>query len=55
MKPLVQSRSLNAGAPGRSPWGTAMLGGSTAKHIACRAGLGRPGARPETRSSDGEI
>ena len=33
---------------GRSLAGTAMLGGSTAKHIARWAGLGRPGARPET-------
>ncbi len=31
---------LNAGAPGRSPEGTAMLAGSTGKPIAQRAGLG---------------
>ncbi|MDR7297144.1 ABC-2 type transport system ATP-binding protein [Pelomonas aquatica] len=39
--------ALNVGAPGRSPEGTAMLAGSTGKHVANGAGLGRPGARPE--------
>ena len=38
---------LNAGVPSRSPGGTAMLAASSRKHIAGRAGLGRPGARPE--------
>jgi hypothetical protein len=37
---------LYAGKPSRSPEGTAMLAGLTGKHIAKRAGLGRPGARP---------
>jgi hypothetical protein len=39
--------SLNARMSGRSPEGTAMLAASSRKHIAHRAGLGRPGARPE--------
>jgi len=37
---------LNACQSSRSPEGTAMLAGSTGKHIASRAGLGRPCARP---------
>ncbi len=31
---------LNAGKPGRSPEGTAMLGGLTAKHIALAGRIG---------------
>ena len=49
---------LNAGAPDRSPEGTAMLAALSRKHIAHRAGLGRPGARPEhtiVRRSGGEM
>jgi hypothetical protein len=44
-------RRLNAGKPGRSPWGTAMLAGLTGKHIARRAGLGA--ARRSARTSRG--
>ena len=32
---------------GRSPEGTAMRSALSRAHIAARAGLGRPGARPE--------
>ncbi len=38
--------TLDAGKSSRSPEGMAMLAGSTGQHIAKRAGLGRPGARP---------
>jgi hypothetical protein len=40
MSPSPSLASLNAGNSGRSPEGTAMLGGSTAKHIASGGRLG---------------
>jgi len=52
MSPSPSPALLNAGVPSRSPEGTAMLAGSTGKHIAHRAGLGRPGARPEDMCRD---
>ena len=48
VSPSPGGASLHAGASGRSPEGTAMLAALSRKHIAQRAGLGRPGARPET-------
>ena len=45
-RPSPSHAPLNAGASGRSPWGTAMLAASSREHIARRAGLGRAGARP---------
>ena len=47
VSPSPSPAALNAGTPSRSPEGTAMLAASSRGHIATRAGLGRPGARPE--------
>ena len=58
MSPSPILASLNARESGRSPEGTAMLAALSRKHIAHRAGLGRPGARPEhtiVRRSGGEM
>jgi len=40
MSPSSRHTPLHAGAPGRSPEGTAMLAGSTGKHIAMAGRLG---------------
>jgi hypothetical protein len=49
--PSSMSAPLNAGGPGRSPEGTAMLAGLTGKHIAIagRLGAARRSARNTTR------
>ena len=44
--------SLDASEPSRPPEGAAIPVGSTDRDIACRAGLGRPGARPEGSATD---
>jgi len=49
VSPSPSPAPLNAGVPGRSPEGTAMLAASSRKHIVSGADLGRPGARPEYR------
>ena len=46
VSPSPSLAPLNAGPAGRSSEGTAMLAASSRKHIARRAGLGRPGAGP---------
>ena len=40
MSPSPSPAALNAGVPSRSPGGTAMLAGSTGKHIAAAGRLG---------------
>jgi len=53
MSPSSWLTPLNAGVPDRSPGGTAMLAALSREHIARRAGLGRPGARPKYRRDCG--
>lgn len=49
MSPSPNLASLNAGEPGRSPAGTAMLVALSHEHIALRGpAWERPGARPAT-------
>jgi hypothetical protein len=51
MSPSPNLAPLNAGKPGRSPKGTAMLAGSTVKHIAMARRLGNgPALGPNTIS-----
>jgi hypothetical protein len=52
VSPSLSLASLNAGAPDRSPEGAAMRAASSCEHIARRAGLGRPGVRPEDSSRE---
>ena len=52
------ARLPGALCPASAPEGTAMLAALSRKHIAHRAGLGRPGARPEhtiVRRDGGEM
>jgi ABC-2 type transport system ATP-binding protein len=53
MHPSPSLALLNAGKASRSPKGTAMLAGSTGKHIAsCGPAWERPSARPANPQSE---
>ncbi|MDR7336099.1 hypothetical protein ABIC83_005959 [Roseateles asaccharophilus] len=51
MYPSSGLTTLHAGEPSRSPEGTAIDLALSPVNIARRAGLGRPGARPEHRQN----
>ncbi len=53
MKPLARSGRAERGQPSRSPEGTAMLAGSTGKHIASAGRLGSgPALGPQILAMD---